>query len=109
MIWKWTSFALLAAGVYRLCERAPPDRAYPRDPLAAFQERAAEISFRRHRPQFETTPEAVSATVDKTIAGGNAALDRIGQLRPNEVNFENTIRQLDDLNYQVQCASDRLG
>ncbi len=60
-------------------------------------------------PVFETTPDAVKATADKTISDGNAVLDGIGQLRPNEVNFANTIRQLDDLGYLVQRASDRLG
>src|ERR1017187_4823703 len=47
--------------------------------------------------------------MDKTIADGNAALDSVGQLRADEVNFINTIRQLDDINYLIQRASDRLG
>jgi Zn-dependent oligopeptidase len=47
--------------------------------------------------------------VDQTIAAGNAALDGVGQLRAGEVNFQNTIRQLDDIAYLVQGASDRLG
>jgi Zn-dependent oligopeptidase len=81
----------------------------PADPLAAFQKRATQYHAVVTLPTFETTPAAVQATVDKTIAEGNAALDGIGQLRPNEVNFHNTIRELDDIAYAGQSASDRLG
>ena len=109
MIWKWTSFALLVVAlngcgtVRKIHHRAPAD------PLAAFQQRAAKFHSVVTVPAFETTTNAVMATADKTIADGNAALDGIGQLRANEVNFVNTIRQLDDINYQILCASDRLG
>jgi Zn-dependent oligopeptidase len=81
----------------------------PADPLAAFQARAAQYHSVITLPEFETTPEAVQATVDRTIAAGNAALDTIGHLRPGEANFRNTIGELDDIGYLVQCASDRLG
>jgi len=84
-------------------------RSTPADPLAAFQARAAKYHSIVNVPTFETTPDAVKATADKTIADGNAMLDSIGQLKPGEVNFYNTIRQLDDLNYLVGTASDRLG
>jgi len=79
------------------------------DPLAAFQQRAAKYHSVVTLPEFETTPAAVQATVDQTIAAGNAALDAIGQLRAGEVNFHNTIRELDDIAYRFQGASDRLG
>ena len=83
--------------------------AAPADKLAAFQQRAAKYHAVVTLPPFETTPETVKATADKTIADGNAMLDGIGKLRPNEVNLANTIGQLDDLNYLALCASDRLG
>jgi Zn-dependent oligopeptidase len=110
MFWKSISFVALAVAlagcgtVKKFCHRSPPA-----DPLAAFQQRAAQYHSVITVPVFETTPDAVKATVDKTIADGNAALDSVGQLRANEVNFVNTIRQLDDLGYLVQRASDRLG
>jgi len=91
----------------KICPCAAP--AAPADPLTAFQQRAAKYHSVVTIPTFETTPDAVKATVDKTIADGNAALDGIGQLRVNEVNFINTIRQLDDINYLLQRASSRLG
>ena len=87
------------------CAAAPA----PADPLAAFQQRAVKYNSIVTVPVFETTPEAVQATADKTIADGNAALDQIGRLKPGEVNFVNTIRQLDDVNYLTGTASDRLG
>jgi Zn-dependent oligopeptidase len=80
----------------------------PADPLANFQNRAAKFGSVVSVPTFETTPEAVKATVARIIAQGNAALDGVGHLQPNEVNFHNTIRELDDLNYLVQTASGRL-
>jgi len=113
MFWKYLSFAALTvtlAGcstMKKLCPFAA-DKS-PADSLAAFQARAAKYHSVVTVPVFETTPDAVKATAEKTIADGNAALDSIGQLKPGEVNFYNTIRQLDDLNYLVGTASDRLG
>jgi Zn-dependent oligopeptidase len=109
MIWKYlTCAALLTAltgcsTLQKICHRPPAD------PLAAFQERAAKYHAVVTVPTFETTPEAVAATVEKTIADGNAALDGIGHLQPGEVNFYNTIRELDDVAYLIQGASDRIG
>ena len=44
----------------------------------------------------------------QTIAVGNAALDRLGALKPGEVTFENTVRALDDIGYQISLTDDRL-
>ena len=109
MFWKNLIFVALLApltgcGTLQKIWHRPPA-----DSLAAFQARAAKYHAVVTVPTFETTPEAVYTTADLTINGGNAALDSIGRLRPSEVNFYNTIRGLDDLNYQVQTASDRLG
>jgi Zn-dependent oligopeptidase len=108
MLWKKISFAALLAlagcgTMQKIVQRAPAD------PLAAFQQRAAKYNSVVTVPTFETTPDAVKATADKTIADGNAMLDGIGQLRLSEVNFANTFHQLDDINYVIQTASDRLG
>jgi len=59
-------------------------------------------------PVFETTPDEVAATATNVIVAGNAALDRIGQLKPGEVNFTNTIRALDDIGYSIQTPQNRL-
>jgi Zn-dependent oligopeptidase len=113
MFRKYLSFVALTVALTscstmkKLCPCAASSA--PADPLAAFQARAAKYHSIVTVPVFETTPDAVKATVDKTIADGNAALDNVGRLKSGEVNFVNTIRQLDDLNYLIQRASDRLG
>ena len=109
MFWKSLSFVALAATLTGCSTVKKIYHREPADPLAAFQQRAAKYHSVVTVPVFETTPDAVKATMDKTIADGNAALDSVGQLRADEVNFVNTIRQLDDINYLIQRASDRLG
>jgi thimet oligopeptidase len=42
------------------------------------------------------------------MAVGNAALDHIGALKPRAVTFENTVRALDDVGYQISLTDDRL-
>src|SRR6516164_7880284 len=79
------------------------------DAFADFQARAAKYHSVISLPVFETTPEQVAATADKTIAEGNAMLDRIGKLTPKEVTFANTFVALDDFAYHTQLASERLG
>ena len=60
-------------------------------------------------PQFETTTNAIRFNLRQTIAVGNAALDRLGALKPREVTFENTVRALDDIGYQISLTDDRFG
>jgi thimet oligopeptidase len=79
------------------------------DPLRAFQARAAQYHSVITVPAFETAPDQIAATVRQTLANGNAALDRIGRLAPAAVTFTNTFVALDDLDYQVGRASERLG
>jgi thimet oligopeptidase len=110
MFWKCLLLTILVAGLTAGCAlRQWWQRPPAADPLAAFQQHAEQYHSVVTLPQFETTPDAVRATVENTIRDGNAALDDIGRLRPSEANFHNTIRQLDDINYLNQGASDRLG
>lgn len=78
------------------------------DFLTDFQTRAAKFNSVIALPQFETTTNEITATVQKTIADGNAALDRIGQLAPAAVAFNNTVRALDDMGFQSGLAASRL-
>ncbi len=80
-----------------------------RDPFTEFQARAAKFNSIVSLPHLETTPEEITATASAAIAGGNAALDRIGKLKAGDVTFANTIVALDDMNFQVSLASERLG
>jgi oligopeptidase A len=108
MFWKCVSFAALLAALTGCSTVKKMVHRQPADPLAAFEQRAAKYHSVVTLPVFETTPAAVAATASRVIADGNAALDRLGQLRPSEVNFVNTIRALDDMNYGVQTAENRL-
>jgi thimet oligopeptidase len=77
--------------------------------LAYFQKAAAKFNSVVTVPTFETTTNEVAATVASTIADGNAALDTIGKLTSAQINFTNTFIALDDVNFHIGLASDRLG
>ena len=96
------------AAILTGCSSVPKPKPIPTGSLKKFQQRAEKFNAVVTIPQFETTPEAVAATVKKTIADGDNALDSVGQLRAGEVNFVNTIRALDDVNYQIGLAANRL-
>lgn len=78
------------------------------DTLAYFQQKAAQFNSIIGLPDFETTTNAIELSAKKTIAAANAALDKIGQLQPGEVNFNNTVRALDDVNYSISLTENRL-
>jgi Zn-dependent oligopeptidase len=100
----WFFILALAAG----CTSVPKPKPIPTGSLAAFQKKAATFNEVVTVPTFETTPDEVATTVTNVIASGNAALDRIGRLKPDEVNFTNTIRALDDIGYSIQTPENRL-
>lgn len=111
MHWKNISFLVLACAV-SACNHMKPQPAAapaaPPDSLETFQNRAAKFNSIVSLPSFETTTNEIRATVTNTIAAGNAALDRIGKLAASEVTFENTVRALDDLGFQIAAADNRL-
>jgi thimet oligopeptidase len=76
--------------------------------LAEFQKAAAEFNSVVTVPTFETNTNEVAATVAKTIAAGNTALDRIGKLTAAKATFVNTFIALDDLNFHIGLAASRL-
>ncbi|HUJ72782.1 MAG TPA: M3 family metallopeptidase [Verrucomicrobiae bacterium] len=78
------------------------------DPLQEFQKHAARFHSIITVPPFETTTNQVQASVRDAIASGNAALDRIGQLSAREVTFTNTVRALDDIDFQLSLVDNRL-
>jgi len=79
------------AAVLTACHSVPKPKPIPTGSLAAFQKKAEAFNEVVTVPTFETTPDEVATTVTNVIASGNAALDRIGRLKPGEVNFTNTI------------------
>lgn len=76
--------------------RGPVETSGAPKALSDFQQAGQPFHNLLRLPQFETTPAALTATVNQTMAQANAALDRIGQLGAGEVNFANTIGALDD-------------
>jgi Zn-dependent oligopeptidase len=103
---KWTFvrfFALLLMSASALAQPAAADA------LHEFEARAAKFKAVITLPQFETTSNEVRETIRRTMAEGNAALDRIAALDPQKVNFKNTVRALDDIGYQIGLADNRLG
>ncbi len=78
------------------------------DTLADFQKAAAKFNSVVTVPTFEATTNEIAATAAKTIADGNSALDDIGKLTAAQINFTNTFIALDDVNFIIGTASDRL-
>ena len=108
---RWEIIALITLAVFVSSCGSPqhqPATAARPDALREFQKRAAQYNSVVSIPAFETTTNQIQATLKDTIAAGNAALDRIGKLRPDEVTFDNTVRALDDLGFQLALAANRL-
>jgi thimet oligopeptidase len=76
--------------------------------LPELQAAGAKFKNRLSLPQFETTPAALQASAERTIAEGNALLDTVGRLAPGQVNFANTLGALDRLGHQVGATMNRL-
>ncbi len=76
--------------------------------FTAFEQTAPQFHNLVVLPEFETTPEAVTASTDRAIATANAALDRLGQLGAGQVTFENTVGALDDIGNPVNNTANRL-
>ena len=77
--------------------------------LKEFRRSAAKFNSVITVPEFETTTNAIRFNLKQTIAVGNAALDRIGALKPRQVTFENTVRALDELGYDISLTDNRFG
>jgi thimet oligopeptidase len=108
MRWNNLSFLVLAFAMSACNHMKPQSAAESSNNLEAFQKRAAKFNSVVSLPTFETTTNEIRATVTNTISAGNAALDRVGKLNANEVNFTNTVRALDDLGFQLAVAANRL-
>jgi thimet oligopeptidase len=95
--------AVVVSGLF-----GPAQAASQTDPLYEFKQRAARFHSVIGLPQFEITTNEIGESVRQTMAAGKAALDTIGALKPPKLTFENTVRALDDLGYQVSLTDNRL-
>jgi len=105
MNWKWIHLLVMAVVGTAFSIMAQPTN--QTDRLHDFRRRAATFNAVITLPQFETTTNELRFTLKQTLAVGNAALDRVGALKPGEVTFENTIRALDDISYQISLTDNR--
>ena len=107
MNWQWTHLLVLTVvGTASSIMAQPTNQT---DRLREFRRRAAAFNAIITVPQFETTTNGIGFALRRTIEVGNAALDRVGALKPGDVTFENTVRALDDIGYQIGLTDDRLG
>jgi thimet oligopeptidase len=110
MRWKFMSslaFASIVAGC-RTVSHEPVPTPIAQGSLQEFIRSTEKFNSTIAVPNFETTTNQINASVEKAIADGNAALDRIGKLTAAEVNFTNTIRALDDMGSELSSTDNRL-
>jgi thimet oligopeptidase len=88
--------------------QAPPAMSTDHKTLVDFQQEAARFNSIISVPDFETTTNAIALSAKATIDHANAALDEIGRLNPSDVNFNNTLRALDDVNFAISTTQNRL-
>jgi thimet oligopeptidase len=86
----------------------PPSGPREHNSLVGFQQEAAKFHSIIRLPSFETTTNEIDDSVKTAIASANEALDRIGRLQPAQVNFANTVRALDDVNYMISTTENRM-
>src|ERR1039457_2724426 len=104
---NWKTALCLAGCVVAFKSLAQPTN--QADRLREFRRRAATFNAVITVPQFEMSTNTLRFSLRQTMAVGNAALDRLGALKPREVTFENTVRALDDIGYQISLTDDRFG
>ncbi|MBA4147462.1 MAG: Zn-dependent oligopeptidase [Verrucomicrobia bacterium] len=76
--------------------------------LAQLQTAASRYNSVLALPDFEQTPEAVKAAVENAMKVADASLDQLGNLRPEQANFNNTVRALDDIGYKAGLTVNRI-
>lgn len=60
-------------------------------------------------PNWEQTPEAVTASMNDAIAKANKRLDEIGAQDLKKVTFQSTVVAVDDLGYEATLTANRAG
>jgi thimet oligopeptidase len=98
---------LALVGIVTSCSTPPPQPAGRAKSLADFQREGAKFKNVLRLPEFETTPDAIKTTTEKTMSLANAALDAIGRLGPGEVNFANTAGALDEVSFRIGGTMNR--
>jgi Zn-dependent oligopeptidase len=104
------SFSTFATLLFPLIAVAQSDRTAekPQLTLTQLQEQAAKFNTVLTPFDWESTPEQITSEADGAIASANRELDNIGKLTASQLTFENTIRALDDVGFELQTVHHRL-
>jgi thimet oligopeptidase len=104
------SLSTLATLLFPLITIAQSDQSSPKPPLTLteLQEQAAKFNTVLTPLNWETAPEQIASEADAAIASANRELDEIGKLTPSELTFQNTIRALDDVGFELDSVHHRL-
>lgn len=97
-----TAFALTALTLLPATENPPLKT------VEDFQKAAKKYHSVLTLPEFEKSAAEVTASVDKAIAEGDAALDKLGTISPAEATFKTTFPVLDNLTYVAGKTAERL-
>ncbi|MBT5926016.1 MAG: Zn-dependent oligopeptidase [Verrucomicrobia bacterium] len=90
------------------CQTAPKHESNPTTSLQTLNQAAKPFGSILALPDFETDPKVMEQNMEMAIAHANAALDKIASLKTMEVNFQNTIRALDDISYKADLTASRI-
>ena len=75
--------------------------------IGDFQAAATKANRVLSIPDWEQTPQAITAAMKEAIAKGNAALDRIGARDSGKATFDNTIAALENLRADASAVANR--
>ena len=102
-----STFATLLLPLIAIAQSDPPPQK-SQVTLTQLQEQAAKFNTVLTPLDWESTPEQITSEADAAIASANRELDAIGKLSASQLTFENTIRALDDVGWELATVHYRL-
>jgi thimet oligopeptidase len=104
-----SSLSTFASLLFPLIAIAQSDQSSTKPPLTLtqLQERAAKFNTVLTPLNWETIPDQIASEADAAIASANRELDQIGKLTPSQLTFQNTIRALDDVRFELETVHHR--
>jgi Zn-dependent oligopeptidase len=104
-----SSLSTFATLLFPLIAIAQSDQSSPKPQLTLtqLQEQAAKFNTVLTPLNWENTPEQIASEADTAVASANRELDEIGKLTPGQLTFQNTIRALDDVGFELDTVHHR--
>ncbi len=100
--------ALLAACLGMASIQTTPTLAADVKQVSDFATAAEQAKLRFQLPYWEKTPAQVQATLEIAMVVGNERLDAIAKRKPEQRNFDNTVKALDYAYFPVTSAINRM-